>query len=108
MTDNLTEINFWNRYWSNYSLPSVVDKTFSFERVLVNIFHKYFDSGDKTIIEIGCAPGKWLIYFSKIFNYSIYGIENSKIGLSNSRLSPPTVTFPALVYFFKRFAIMIV
>ena len=46
------------------------------------IFPKYFVAlEDKKVIEIGCAPGKNLISFSKIFHLKPYGVEYSAPGV---------------------------
>ena len=76
------------KYWSgNYKEPNI--KKFTLKRFLSNysfhklddIFHNYLSkSNNKKILKIGCAPGNWLIYFNKQFNYLPYGIEYTKCG----------------------------
>ncbi len=51
--------------------------------VLSELYLKYLPkSPDLKIIEIGCAPGKYLINFHKQFGYMPYGVEYSEEGCS--------------------------
>lgn len=52
------------------------------ESILVDILP--FDKNLK-IIEIGCAPGKYLINFNKIFGYEPFGVEYSENGAEITR-----------------------
>lgn len=47
------------------------------EKLLENILPK-----DKTmkVMEVGCAPGKYLLHFKKIFGYEPFGVEYSEKG----------------------------
>lgn len=73
--ENLTEKNFWNDYWKNIRLPQIISTHFSFERCLSNYFKQSFKNFDKgTMIEIGCAPGKWMMFLENL-GYRMYGIE---------------------------------
>ncbi|NMD00919.1 MAG: class I SAM-dependent methyltransferase [Bacteroidales bacterium] len=73
--DELTEKEFWNNYWNNIKLPQTVNPFFSFERCLANYFKKVLANSNKgNIIEIGCAPGKWMKFFQDL-GFITYGIE---------------------------------
>ena len=78
----LTEVNFWNNYWRNYKLPSVVDFTFSFERCLADKLREHLRGATGDAIEIGCAPGKWLAFLSKELGLNVHGIEYSDSGMA--------------------------
>ncbi len=72
-----TSENFWEDYWKNLKLPKTIDKDFHQERVISEILTNHLPdgNGEKNCIEIGCAPGRWLIFFNKELNYKIDGIE---------------------------------
>ena len=77
----LTEKVFWDEYWAKYKLPCEVNMNFSFERVLGHTFKGILKRDtSKSIFEIGCAPGKWLIFFKKEFSYKAFGLEYSQVG----------------------------
>lgn len=61
-TNNLTDRNFWEKYWQNYKYSKVPENIF---------FDKYIKSEakDKTFIEIGGFPGTMAIYFAKKYDY---------------------------------------
>ena len=72
-----TEEEFWSKFWQKVKLPETVDLRFKNDRVIAENFLKYIPkaSFDKRVLEIGCAPGKWLVLFNKELNYLISGIE---------------------------------
>jgi SAM-dependent methyltransferase len=39
---------------------------------------------NKRVIELGCAPGRWLVYFNQKFGYDVYGIDYSKVGYAQT------------------------
>jgi len=76
----LTEKIFWEKFWNNISLPQKVDYSFKNDRIIAETIKKHIPSAnkDKTVIEIGCAPGKWLVMFNKELGYKIAGLEYSE------------------------------
>jgi len=46
------------------------------------LFAKKLPLGMKEILEVGCAPGRYLVYFAKEFNYSVSGIDFSEEGIA--------------------------
>ncbi len=82
----LTDSAYWDSYWMNVTVPSRIDLDFSFERCLDKVFSRYLPvSPAKSLIEIGCAPGRWLIYFHERYQYQVSGIENSAIGFQRTK-----------------------
>ena len=76
----MTELEFWENYWSNIKLPSVVNKEHSFERCLSKELELIMSEESGTIFEIGCAPGKWIGYLSQVLHLVPSGIEYSPLG----------------------------
>ena len=54
-------------------------------RRLARIFKHYLKSGNKRILEIGCAPGRWLIDFHQQFGFQVFGIDYSMNGCKRAR-----------------------
>ena len=54
MEKKLTSTSFWDNYWKNCKIPSIVNENFSFERCLAREFRKNlgFDLKNKSIVEI--------------------------------------------------------
>jgi SAM-dependent methyltransferase len=72
----LTEKEYWEKFWDSVSVLTKVDLTFSNDSNIASIFDKFLVAdSNKKAFEVGCAPGKWLIYLSERFNYSVDGCE---------------------------------
>lgn len=78
----LTEIKFWDEYWANCKLPNEVDYSFSFERCLARALKENLPAVQGEVLEIGCAPGKWLAFMATEFGLKPNGIEYSEAGMS--------------------------
>src|SRR5687767_4342579 len=80
----LTEQDFWEKYWERRNDQAVeikrTPKTLS-TNALLDVFDAYLekDSG-KSILEIGGAPGQYLIYMAKNFGYQTASLDYSSIG----------------------------
>lgn len=81
----LTEVKFWDSYWANCRLPSVVDLNFSFDRCLAKSLKNLLSGCAGEVLEIGCAPGKWLAYLNKELGLMPSGIEYSDAGLAATK-----------------------
>ena len=81
MSINLTEREFWDKYWENLKLPSEVDMTHSFDRCLSRGLEKVTSNVSGGIFEIGCAPGKWIGHLAKVNGLVPSGIEYTERGL---------------------------
>jgi len=77
----LTDIQFWENYWANCKLPSVINYKFSFERCLADQLNKALVGSSGEILEVGCAPGKWLAFAAQELGLKPSGIEYSKAGM---------------------------
>lgn len=82
MCMKLTEVEFWEEYWAGVTLPSVVDLTFSFERCLANELKRHLAGCSGEVLEIGCAPGKWLAFLNAELGLIPSGIEYSEAGMA--------------------------
>ena len=82
----LTDNDFWNKYWDNVKIPCRLNPDFSFERCLDAAFSKIFrpDPGKK-LVEIGAAPGKWMVYFHERYGYQVSGLDNSQQGIKKTK-----------------------
>lgn len=82
--NELTEVEFWEGYWTGCSLPSTIDEGFSFERCLAKELKKNLAGSRGEIIEVGCAPGKWLTFAAKELRLKPSGIEYTKAGVETT------------------------
>lgn len=82
--NNLTTVSNWDEDWNDIKLPSMVNMDSAFDRCLVNSIKNNLPKLDGDILEIGCAPGKWLSFFFKEYNLNIHGIEYSNFGFNKT------------------------
>lgn len=78
----LTEVKFWDEYWANCKLPNTVDYSFSFERCLAKALKENLTGIQGDVLEVGCAPGKWLAFMATEFGLKPNGIEYSEAGMN--------------------------
>lgn len=64
-------------FWAKIALPEKVNYAFKNDRVIAETFKRYIPKASKnqSVVEVGCAPGKWLTMFHEELGYSITGIE---------------------------------
>ena len=84
---NLVEQAFWETdYFGGERLPSRADLDMAFERCLAAALSDHAAVGaGQTVLEAGCAPGKWLVFYADHFGARVEGIEYSEQGAQLSR-----------------------
>lgn len=83
MVHNLTDENFWNSYWESIDLPSEINLNFEFDRCLSSELVKSLKDlpSSAKVLEIGAAPGRWLAFLAKRFDFKVSAIEYSSNGV---------------------------
>jgi SAM-dependent methyltransferase len=84
---NLVEQEFWETdYFGGERLPSRPDPEMAFERCLSAALAEYAPAqAGQTVLEAGCAPGKWLVFYAERFGARVEGIEYSEQGAELTR-----------------------
>jgi len=82
---NLTDPAFWEDYWGRFSLPDAIDEGRSFDRGLAKGLRKLLRESKGQVLEIGCAPGRWLAFLSREFHLEVSGIEYTADGAAATR-----------------------
>jgi SAM-dependent methyltransferase len=67
------DVDYWEDVWEAVPIPQQKrpEEVHEIHRVLAEILR----TGGQKVIEIGCAPGAWLVYFSKSLGCSVSGVE---------------------------------
>ncbi|WP_372998859.1 class I SAM-dependent methyltransferase [Sulfurimonas sp.] len=83
----ITDKKFWKDYWGEIKLPNKLDWTFKNDRVIGQTIIDYIPVANKNqkALEIGCAPGKWLIFLYEKLNYEVDGFEYVDIAAEKTR-----------------------
>lgn len=88
MVTNLADKRFWENefYWADAQVPCRPDPAFSFDRGVARELaeHAAVEPGAQ-VIEIGCAPAKWVLFYAERFGARVSGIEYSAKGAALSR-----------------------
>jgi len=72
----LTDEGFWDHFWASLKVPARVNPVSSFDRGLGRAFLRLVPDGrGKSLVEIGAAPGRWLVFFHEKLGYAVDGIE---------------------------------
>lgn len=85
---NIVEKSFWENdyYWADAELPCRVDVGLAFDRSLARALATYAPvAPGESVLEVGCAPAKWLIFYAERFGARVTGIEYSGKGAKLSR-----------------------
>lgn len=98
--DYKTEEKFWEIFWEKIKLPQKVDYNFKNDRIIAENFTKFIPkakSGQRAL-EIGCAPGKWMVLFNKELGYNISGIEYVEVAAKKTIENFHILDIPAEEY----------
>lgn len=95
----LTDPSFWDDYWKHTDAREDVDiRRNSYDRCFHRIFRRWLkaDSNYK-LFELGCAPGRWLIYFHRQYSYSVAGCDSAPEAISFTRANLARANVPGEV-----------
>ncbi len=73
----ISDQEFWEHHWARLTLPQKPDHLFKNDRVIASTIRQYVPPAhhDKVALEIGCAPGKWLVFLYQELGYRVDGVE---------------------------------
>lgn len=99
--DKLTTKEYWNKqYPSKLEEPIVIDLKNQLSFLEIDKFLKKTigPNGNFKFLEIGCAPGGWLHYFYKNFDYNVEGIEYTANGVRLTKNNLKMLKVEAVVH----------
>jgi SAM-dependent methyltransferase len=84
---NLAEKSFWeDDYFADVSLPARPDPQTPFDRTLAHELERAAPlAHGQSVIEIGCSPARWLVWYAERFGARPVGVEYSAKGAALSR-----------------------
>lgn len=75
MVNALTTNQKWEKEWEGFPLPAIAKPPNDLHHILKTFLPA---RESYSLIEIGCAPGRWMAYFHQQFGYCVSGIEYEK------------------------------
>jgi SAM-dependent methyltransferase len=105
---NIVEKSFWENdyYWARAELPCRVELGQPFDRSLARALaaHAPVEPGQR-VLEVGCAPAKWLLFYAERFGARVAGIEYSEKGAALSRANLAAAGAPSEIHQADFFAV---
>lgn len=87
----------WDTHWDDSALPARPRPYLSGHRGFVELFERFVPSDASSVLEIGCAPGRWLAYFHERFGAQVAGIDYSHRGIRMTARNLELLQVPARV-----------
>jgi SAM-dependent methyltransferase len=97
----LTDRAFWETeyYWGELQGAVRPDDDFAFDRSLGRVLTRRAPASETdTVLEIGCAPAKWLVFYAERFGASVTGVEYSAKGAELSRANLAACGVPGTIH----------
>jgi 2-polyprenyl-3-methyl-5-hydroxy-6-metoxy-1,4-benzoquinol methylase len=84
---NIVDKSFWEEeYLDAAELPARPDPSFPFDRMLAHELERRAPvAAGRTVMEVGCAPGKWLVWYAERFGANVEGVEYGEKGVAATR-----------------------
>jgi SAM-dependent methyltransferase len=84
---NLATKNFWEEdYYRGIEIPARPDPDFPYERCLAHALEELAPVvRGARVLEIGCSPARWLLWYAERFGAAVTGLEYSAAGVRLSR-----------------------
>jgi 2-polyprenyl-3-methyl-5-hydroxy-6-metoxy-1,4-benzoquinol methylase len=96
---SLTDEAYWDERWGTVQLPALVDEGIRWQLAMAQVFRRFLPHDpSRSVFEIGCAPGRWLVWFHRTFGYTAYGCDLSKAAAETTRRNFATTDVPGEVF----------
>jgi SAM-dependent methyltransferase len=84
---NLAPEEFWeDEYYRGLELPVRPDPDYPYERCLMRALEQMAPATrGASVLELGCAPARWLVWYAERFGAHVTGLESSPKGVVLSR-----------------------
>jgi len=97
----LTDKKYWDNYWRNITLPMEIkyNRADPFINEILKIYKRHLPVNPEfSLLEIGGAPGQYLAFFNKTFQYQISLLDFSEIGLKKAEENLRILNIPCTFY----------
>lgn len=87
-THSLTDETYWDSYWEAIALPQEIarGKSSYYLNQILDVFDACLGKGaGRSVLELGGAPGQYLVYLTKALGYEISCLDYSALGCESTR-----------------------
>ncbi len=78
----LTDQAFWDNFWAGVTVPTLIDPRVQWQFTLAQLFRRLLPKERSlNLFEVGCAPGRWMIWFAREMGYAVSGCDSSARGI---------------------------
>lgn len=96
---SLTDEAYWDERWGTVPLPALVDEGIRWQLAMARVFRRFLPRDPShSVFEIGCAPGRWLVWFHRTFGYTAYGCDLSRAAAETTRANFAVSGVPGEVF----------
>lgn len=87
MIGGLADRDYWARCSERIHVPHRIDRAFKNDRTILDtiLAHVPPANFDKWAVEIGCAPGRWLVFLNREMGYCVSGYEYVEAAAAKTR-----------------------
>jgi SAM-dependent methyltransferase len=97
----LTRSADWDEKWEGMSLPVAVDRATAglYVQAILDVIDRYLPADkQRSILEIGGAPGQYLAYMYRRFGYAVHCLDYSPVGCKKAEENLALLGIPAQIY----------
>ncbi len=100
--DDLTDAAYWERLWQRKDAHRWADlrwvrARYSWQALDGLLRRRLPQEPGKQLLELGCATGRWLVYFHRTFGYDVTGCDYSETGCASARETLAVAGIPGQV-----------
>jgi SAM-dependent methyltransferase len=82
----LTDEAFWDDVWSDTALPALVSDQIRWQAALSDVLRRFLPPAvGEDVFEIGCAPGRWLVWLNRVYGLTAFGCDLSRKAAAMTR-----------------------
>lgn len=96
---HLTDEEFWDKRWSAITLPALIDERVRWQLAMADVCRRFLKADPScAIFEVGCAPGRWLVWFHENLGYTAFGCDLSRRAAETTRSNLKISGVPGEIY----------
>lgn len=86
-SEHLTSIDYWQKFWDAHASIGEPNPRLRTDREIASAMLRFLktDKASLSVVEVGCTPGKWLVFLNRELHYRVAGIDWLPSGIEQTR-----------------------